>query len=124
MDEEFNIFSGVSRCVDLCAAPGSWSQVILDSPVQRVWLMICEQVLSQKLGEGAKIVAVDLQQMAPLPRVHVVQGDITSIATVREVSVRAMSTFAPENTESDKCCFGWSRRACGVRWCSGCDRVA
>ncbi|RWV98578.1 hypothetical protein GW17_00038562, partial [Ensete ventricosum] len=29
IDEEFNIFEGVKRVVDLCAAPGSWSQVSL-----------------------------------------------------------------------------------------------
>ncbi|CAG8637776.1 6899_t:CDS:2, partial [Acaulospora morrowiae] len=28
IDEEFNIFEGVQRAVDLCAAPGSWSQVL------------------------------------------------------------------------------------------------
>lgn len=28
INEEFNIFRGVSRVVDLCAAPGSWSQVL------------------------------------------------------------------------------------------------
>ncbi|EXB89940.1 rRNA methyltransferase 1-like protein [Morus notabilis] len=28
IDEEFNIFEGVKRVVDLCAAPGSWSQVL------------------------------------------------------------------------------------------------
>ncbi|KAJ1381896.1 S-adenosyl-L-methionine-dependent methyltransferase [Sesbania bispinosa] len=28
IDEEFNIFEGVKRAVDLCAAPGSWSQVL------------------------------------------------------------------------------------------------
>ena len=27
VNEEFNIFEGVSKAVDLCAAPGSWSQV-------------------------------------------------------------------------------------------------
>ena len=27
IDDEFNILEGVSRVVDLCAAPGSWSQV-------------------------------------------------------------------------------------------------
>ena len=27
IDERFDIFNGVTRCVDLCAAPGSWSQV-------------------------------------------------------------------------------------------------
>ncbi|RKF53607.1 putative tRNA -methyltransferase [Golovinomyces cichoracearum] len=28
LDEEFDLFTGVSRVVDLCAAPGSWSQVL------------------------------------------------------------------------------------------------
>ncbi|KAI1006522.1 hypothetical protein K3495_g1697 [Podosphaera aphanis] len=28
LDEEFNLFTGVTRVVDLCAAPGSWSQVL------------------------------------------------------------------------------------------------
>ena len=27
IDEEFDIFNGVVNVVDLCAAPGSWSQV-------------------------------------------------------------------------------------------------
>ena len=28
LNEEFNLFKGVTRAVDLCAAPGSWSQVL------------------------------------------------------------------------------------------------
>ncbi|RFU29924.1 hypothetical protein B7463_g6412, partial [Scytalidium lignicola] len=28
LDEEFNLFANVTRVVDLCAAPGSWSQVL------------------------------------------------------------------------------------------------
>ena len=28
INDEFNIFSGVRKVVDLCAAPGSWSQVL------------------------------------------------------------------------------------------------
>ena len=28
VDEEFSIFAGVERAVDLCCAPGSWSQVL------------------------------------------------------------------------------------------------
>jgi tRNA (cytidine32/guanosine34-2'-O)-methyltransferase len=28
LDEEFDLFSGVETAVDLCAAPGSWSQVL------------------------------------------------------------------------------------------------
>ncbi|XP_030625212.1 tRNA (cytidine(32)/guanosine(34)-2'-O)-methyltransferase [Chanos chanos] len=74
LDEEFNLFKGVSRAVDLCAAPGSWSQV-----------------LSRKLRNGkeksedVKIVAVDLQAMAPLPGVTQIQGDITKISTAQEI---------------------------------------
>ncbi|XP_074161110.1 tRNA (cytidine(32)/guanosine(34)-2'-O)-methyltransferase [Sminthopsis crassicaudata] len=71
LDEEFQLFSGVRRAVDLCAAPGSWSQV-----------------LSRKLGEcgqPACIVAVDLQAMAPLPGVVQIQGDITKASTAQEI---------------------------------------
>jgi tRNA (cytidine32/guanosine34-2'-O)-methyltransferase len=28
LDEEFDLFTGVRTAVDLCAAPGSWSQVL------------------------------------------------------------------------------------------------
>lgn len=28
VDEEYNLFEGVEKVVDLCAAPGSWSQVV------------------------------------------------------------------------------------------------
>lgn len=54
--------------MDLCAAPGSWSQV-----------------LSKKLYEQSenqnevKIIAVDLQAMAPLCGVTQIQGTLTLI---------------------------------------------
>ena len=54
----------MKKAVDLCAAPGSWSQVL----AKRL-----------KGVEGAKIVAVDLQAMAPLPGVIQMQGDITKV---------------------------------------------
>jgi cell division protein FtsJ len=69
LDEEFGLFAGVTRAVDLCAAPGSWSQV-----------------LSRRLRQdnsAAKIVSVDLQEIAPLHGVITIQGDITSEETVR-----------------------------------------
>ncbi|XP_039452409.1 putative tRNA (cytidine(32)/guanosine(34)-2'-O)-methyltransferase 1 [Culex pipiens pallens] len=75
LDENFNIFEGVTRAVDLCAAPGSWSQV-----------------LSKKLYESrdkdkddVKIIAVDLQAMAPLPGVTQLQGDITKLSTAQAI---------------------------------------
>lgn len=54
--------------MDLCAAPGSWSQV-----------------LAKKLGPTAKIIAVDLQTMAPIDGVTIIQGDITSPKTADQV---------------------------------------
>ncbi|KAJ8102081.1 FtsJ-like methyltransferase-domain-containing protein [Lipomyces tetrasporus] len=69
LDSEFHLFEGVSRVVDLCAAPGSWSQV-----------------LSRSLPEGsATIVSVDLQPIAPLPGVITLQADITHPSTLTNV---------------------------------------
>ena len=63
IDEECDLFTGVDRVVDLCAAPGSWSQVV-----------------SSKLFDGAasptsakKAVAVDLQEMAPIDHITCIQ---------------------------------------------------
>ncbi|CAN1134422.1 Putative tRNA (cytidine(32)/guanosine(34)-2'-O)-methyltransferase [Linum perenne] len=72
IDEEFNIFEGVKRVVDLCAAPGSWSQVILDTSMDE---------------DLPLIVAIDLQPMAPIEGVLQVQGDITNARTA-EVVIR------------------------------------
>lgn len=58
----------------MCAAPGSWSQV-----------------LSKRLYEtnpnkdNVKIIAVDLQAMATLPGVKQLQGDITKLSTAQEI---------------------------------------
>ncbi|XP_054664531.1 putative tRNA (cytidine(32)/guanosine(34)-2'-O)-methyltransferase, partial [Grus americana] len=72
LDQRFDLFRGVHRAVDLCAAPGSWSQV-----------------LSRKLrgspGSPVQVVAVDLQAMAPLPGVLQIQGDITKVSTAQEI---------------------------------------
>eukprot|EP00038_Savillea_parva_P000925 m.99975 g.99975 ORF g.99975 m.99975 type:complete len:309 (+) comp10327_c0_seq5:137-1063(+) len=78
LDEEFNFIKGTKYVLDLCAAPGSWSQV-----------------LSRELGtaahpdghpDGNKVVAIDLQAMAPIPGVCVLQGDITKESTARAVT--------------------------------------
>ncbi|CAG9812342.1 unnamed protein product [Chironomus riparius] len=74
IDEVFDILNGVTRAVDLCAAPGSWSQV-----------------LSKKLWEPSenkdevKIIAVDLQPMSPLNGVIQLQGDITKLETAEAI---------------------------------------
>lgn len=80
LDQEFTLLSGVRRVVDLCAAPGSWSQVL------------SRKLSSEDTGESpeerqeeVKIVAVDLQAMAPLPGVTQIQGDITKVSTAQEI---------------------------------------
>uniref|UniRef100_A0A0V0J9K4 Putative tRNA (cytidine(32)/guanosine(34)-2'-O)-methyltransferase n=1 Tax=Schistocephalus solidus TaxID=70667 RepID=A0A0V0J9K4_SCHSO len=86
IDNEFNILGKshngepVTRVVDLCAAPGSWSQVLS----KRLW-----EPLSEEKRKKVKIVAVDLQAMAPIPGVIQLQGDITS----RETADRVISQF-------------------------------
>lgn len=76
INDEFQIFKDVKRVVDLCAAPGSWSQVLskklrLERPEEE--------------RDDVKIVAVDLQAMAPLPGVIQMQGDITKLSTANKI---------------------------------------
>lgn len=73
INEQFNIFDGVTRVVDLCAAPGSWSQVL-------------SRELNKNLGQkDAKIVSVDLQPMAPIDGVTCLQADITHPKTLQKI---------------------------------------
>jgi 23S rRNA (uridine2552-2'-O)-methyltransferase len=58
LGERDRLFRPGMSVVDLGAAPGSWTQV-----------------LRQKLGPQARIVALDLLAMAPLPGVVQIQGD-------------------------------------------------
>ena len=95
LDDEFHFLEGVRRAVDLCAAPGSWSQVLAHR------LLHGEEACPAATPDDgdatapvaapadgaaaepapAKIVAVDLQEMAPIAGVHMLQGDITSSRT-------------------------------------------
>lgn len=78
INDEFNIFSGVTKAVDLCAAPGSWSQVIS--------FKLNEEHEKCKDQPVPKIVAVDLQTMASIPRVEQIQGDITNVKTIQQIT--------------------------------------
>ena len=76
LDAAHSVFTPTTqRVVDLCAAPGSWSQVAaerlaLSSPAPSVM---------------PRVIAVDLQEMSPISGVHLMQGDVTSEATMRGV---------------------------------------
>lgn len=79
IDENYDIFQGVQHVVDLCAAPGSWSQVLS----RRLYLPAVAAGTAQE--DMPKIVAVDLQPMAPIEGVIQLQGDITSLTTIQQV---------------------------------------
>lgn len=61
--------------MDLCAAPGSWSQVLSKKLAKN----------SENVDGDVEIVAVDLQTMAPLDGVTMIQGDITSPETAAKI---------------------------------------
>lgn len=84
IDQEFDFFTGISRVVDLCAAPGSWSQVV------------SQRLASEKgvTDKDVKIVAVDLQAMAPLRGVVQIQGDITKKETSEAIIEHLEGKFA------------------------------
>lgn len=76
IDEVYGIFKGVTRAVDLCAAPGSWSQVLSKKLYEN---------RDEDSKEEIKIIAVDLQAMAPLKGVTQLQGDITKLSTANAI---------------------------------------
>jgi 23S rRNA (uridine2552-2'-O)-methyltransferase len=59
LDEKEKLLRAGMRVLDLGAAPGGWSQVAA--------------------GKGAKVTAVDLLPIAPIPGVTVLQGDFRSV---------------------------------------------
>lgn len=125
---EFDLFSGVTRVVDLCAAPGSWSQVLSrvlikgESFGRTAWqnqeALVRQQMLgvggktagtvtSQKISPPAtpttpagdvKIVAIDLQPISPLPGIVTLRADITHPATVPLL----LKALDPDSRPDDK----------------------
>lgn len=70
VDEMYDIFQGAASVVDLCAAPGSWSQYAAEK--------------LPKTG-SPKVVSVDVQDIAPIEGVVCVKGDITSDSCVERI---------------------------------------
>ena len=134
IDEQFDLFSyddpsKCTRVVDLCAAPGSWSQVLSrvlvkgESYGRRAWIerqavRAANQVATnipdvrsvvEHLGlsnapvlkprQNVKIVALDLQPMSHLDGVKLLQADITHPSTVQKV-LKELDPDWDENTET------------------------
>lgn len=124
LDEQFNLFDGVTRVVDLCAAPGSWSQVLSRVLIKgenfgrRAWEekqrrehQMIYSANETEMGsvethsqsgelrprQGVKIVAVDLQPMSSLDGITILKGDITHPSTIP----RILQALDPESYDTD-----------------------
>ena len=169
LDSEFNLFENVHNAVDLCAAPGSWSQVLADKLIysrhssnkdkkkqgkeegtaipsideegegsdvdvnqkeppetganaaesdrndqqehaepgeNRNEQQRCQQEEEEEKEQEeeavvpARIVAVDLQPMAPIDGVICIQGDITSYETAKAIVDAFYSDSPSESSKS------------------------
>ncbi|CAI1912387.1 hypothetical protein SEUBUCD646_0D02740 [Saccharomyces eubayanus] len=78
LNDQFHFLDdpNLKRVVDLCAAPGSWSQVLSRK-------LFDENIDTD--SEEKKIVAVDLQPMSPIPHVTTLQADITHPKTLARI---------------------------------------
>ncbi|KAL1306103.1 hypothetical protein AAFC00_004220 [Neodothiora populina] len=112
LDEEFNLFEDVTRVVDLCAAPGSWSQVLSrvlikgekigragwedkqareklalhgraqDSDITNDMATVEISEQEAKPRKDVRIVSIDLQPMSPLEGIVTMRADITHPSTI------------------------------------------
>ncbi|KAI0559091.1 FtsJ-like protein [Gracilaria domingensis] len=73
LDDQYDLFSRASSVLDLCGAPGSWSQYIVHRFQQLDRL------------QRARILSVDLQEMLPIAHVTTMQADITKPKTIAEI---------------------------------------
>lgn len=132
VDEQFDLFDhenpeNVTRVVDLCAAPGSWSQVLSrvlikgESFGRRAWAekRRRERKALERVESGAdegidtddnkdvglkprknvKIVSIDLQPMAPLEGITTLKADITHPSTI-PLLLRALDPDAYDSETS------------------------
>jgi tRNA (cytidine32/guanosine34-2'-O)-methyltransferase len=93
IDVALYIFVGVKRVVDLCAAPGGWTEVLSERLSQvndrNRSNSSGSDTKSDDNGSGALIIAVDLQSMNALPGVHVIKGDITRQQTLDDILTKS-----------------------------------
>lgn len=73
LDQQCDLLSNATNIIDLCAAPGSWSQYI----ARRLKML-------GKLNTS-KVIAIDLQEMAPIEGIRMLQADITKASTLQTV---------------------------------------
>jgi len=80
IDQFFNIFQNSNYVVDLCAAPGGWSQVAFQKLSEKF-----KKDIEDQSNKNFKIISVDLQEMSPIEGVDILIGDITNQSTLLEI---------------------------------------
>ena len=70
LDEKFSLLKGGEAVVDLGAAPGGWTQVLLNAP-----------------GPKGRVLAVDINEMEAVPGAQMLVGDVTDPATEAAIRV-------------------------------------
>ncbi|KAL9065146.1 MAG: hypothetical protein Q9157_007576 [Trypethelium eluteriae] len=126
IDEQFNLFKDVTRVVDLCAAPGSWSQVLsrvlikgekfgrtaweeqhqkeeaqIKAHLDNIAPPPASETKPEPPKKDVKIVAIDLQPMSPLEGITTLKADITHPSTV-PLLLRALDpdAYDPSSTSA------------------------
>eukprot|EP00752_Nemacystus_decipiens_P009802 g8750.t1 len=94
LDEEFGLFAGVTKAVDLCAAPGSWSQVLASR------LVGARQSAQQEGGDAAT--------STPTPTT-------TSISSMRTDAAAAADDSAAHDSTGDDACAAAAAAAAAAR---------
>lgn len=68
LNQQYDFLTNATYCLDLCAAPGGWSQVA-----------------AKYMPTGSTVIAIDLSPIKPIPHVITLQADITSPKTQAKV---------------------------------------
>lgn len=102
INKEYNLITKDTRVVlDLCAAPGGWSQIA-----------------AKEAGAGCAVIAVDLLPIRPIPNVRTIVGDITLDRTHAMVKREAKESMTRGEDEE-----GRAGRYVDVVLCDGAPNV-
>jgi len=82
MDEKYHIFKGANVIVDLGAAPGGWSEMVVKRRRNPTHLSA-----PTVPGSRVRVVAVDILPMDPIPGVEFIQGSLLSPETYQALKV-------------------------------------